>query len=102
MPDTRSMMKAPFVWFGGKRRVAPQVRVYIDKNDWWVGAYSGPHHWYVCPLPCLVIRWRRHGSEGDVPGHMVFRDCPSCGKNDDHFCESEPYPPVQIGVRLRP
>jgi hypothetical protein len=83
------------------------VRVYIDKNDWWVGAYSGPHHWYVCPLPCLVIRWRRHGSDsaqvsvgggptaaaenraaqGDVPGHMVFRDCPSCGKNDDHFCE---------------
>jgi hypothetical protein len=38
-----------------------QVRVYIDKNDWWVGVYRGPHHWYVCPLPCLVIRWRRHG-----------------------------------------
>lgn len=32
------------------------VRIYIDRNDWWVGIYRGPHHWYFCPLPCVVIR----------------------------------------------
>lgn len=34
-------------------------RVYFDFNDWWIGAYRGPNHWYVCLLPCVVIRWRR-------------------------------------------
>jgi hypothetical protein len=35
------------------------VRIYFDFNDWWVGYYRGPNHHYVCPLPTLVIRWRR-------------------------------------------
>ena len=36
-----------------------RIRVYIDFNDWWVGVYRAPHYWYVCPLPCIVIRARR-------------------------------------------
>jgi hypothetical protein len=35
------------------------MRVYLDFNDWWVGVYRGPNHWYLCPLPCVVVRWRR-------------------------------------------
>jgi hypothetical protein len=37
------------------------VKIYLDRNDWWIGAYRGPNHWYICPLPCVVIRWRRNG-----------------------------------------
>ena len=35
------------------------MTVYFDRNDWWVGVYRGPHHWYVCPLPCIVFRFDR-------------------------------------------
>ncbi len=35
------------------------MSVYFDFNDWWVGYYRGDTHHYVCPLPTLVIRWRR-------------------------------------------
>lgn len=35
------------------------MKVYIDTADWWVGLYRGPNHYYVCPVPCLVIRWPR-------------------------------------------
>jgi hypothetical protein len=35
------------------------MKVYIDWRDWWVGYYHGPACHYVCPLPCLVIRWPR-------------------------------------------
>lgn len=37
----------------------PRIRAYRDTRDWWIGYYRGPHHHYVCPLPTLVIRWRR-------------------------------------------
>lgn len=33
--------------------------IYLDFRDWWIGAYRGPNHWYICPLPCVVIRWER-------------------------------------------
>jgi hypothetical protein len=36
-----------------------RVRVYIDTADWWVGAYLGDNHIYVCLLPTLVFRIRR-------------------------------------------
>jgi hypothetical protein len=35
------------------------VKVYFDFNDWWVGYYRGPNHHYVCPLPTVVVRWKR-------------------------------------------
>jgi hypothetical protein len=31
-------------------------------HDWfpkWIGYYRGPNHHYVCPVPSVVIRWRR-------------------------------------------
>lgn len=34
---------------------------YIEKRDWWVGYYRGDRHHYVCLMPTVVIRWRRHG-----------------------------------------
>lgn len=36
-----------------------RVAVYFDARDWWVGYYRGDDDHYVCPLPCLVVRWRR-------------------------------------------
>lgn len=36
------------------------MTVYLDRNDWWVGYYRGGSHHYVCPLPCVVIRWPRN------------------------------------------
>jgi hypothetical protein len=40
---------------------AERVKVYIEPRDWWIGYYRGDRHHFVCPLPCLVIRWARHG-----------------------------------------
>lgn len=33
--------------------------VYIDWDDMWIGAYRSDRAWYICPLPCLVIRRMR-------------------------------------------
>ena len=35
------------------------MTVYMDRNDWWIGYYRGPNHHYICPLPCVVIRFNR-------------------------------------------
>lgn len=35
------------------------MSIYFDFRDWWVGYYRGDEHHYVCPLPTLVVRWRR-------------------------------------------
>lgn len=35
------------------------VQLYIEPRDVWVGAYVGRGAIYLCPLPCLVIRWQR-------------------------------------------
>ena len=35
------------------------MKVYGDTADWWIGLYIGPNHYYLCPLPCVVIRWDR-------------------------------------------
>jgi hypothetical protein len=42
------------------------VKVYLDFHDWWVGYYRGGRHHYVCPLPCVVIRWARRHPEMPV------------------------------------
>jgi hypothetical protein len=36
-----------------------RIKIYIEPCDWWIGYYRGDTHHYVCPLPCVVIRWRR-------------------------------------------
>lgn len=35
------------------------MKIYFDFADWWIGYYRGPNHHYVCPVPTVVIRWRR-------------------------------------------
>lgn len=35
------------------------VTVHFDTRDWWIGYYRGDRYHYVCPVPCLVIRWNR-------------------------------------------
>lgn len=37
------------------------LRVYLDWRDWWIGYYRAENYHYVCPLPCLVVRWARRG-----------------------------------------
>lgn len=36
-----------------------RLRLYIEPRDAWVGAFVAPHAVYVCPVPCVVIRWQR-------------------------------------------
>lgn len=33
--------------------------VFWEPRDVWIGYYRGDTHHYVCPIPCLVIRWPR-------------------------------------------
>lgn len=40
--------------------------IYIDPNDWWIGVYRGPNHWYVCLVPCVVIRLRNKNARADL------------------------------------
>lgn len=61
------------------------MKVYIDTNDWWIGYYRGDTHHYVCPLPCVVIRWNRRsrdtaegGPYGFVPPYPVDLYGPGC------------------------
>jgi hypothetical protein len=44
-----------------RRLTVPRLRlqVYLDPRDVWVGVYVAPVAVYVCPLPCLVLRWAR-------------------------------------------
>jgi hypothetical protein len=40
-------------------RLRHRLRVYFEPRDVWVGAYVAKGAVYVCPLPCVVIRWQR-------------------------------------------
>jgi hypothetical protein len=58
------------------------VKVYIEPNDWWIGYYRGDSHHYVCPLPCIVIRWDRKppcSCAKCSPDYAWFRVCAVCG-----------------------
>lgn len=37
------------------RRLRIQFRWY----DLWVGVFIGPTDIFVCPIPCVALRWRR-------------------------------------------
>lgn len=47
------------LWYRKPTDGEAAVAVYIDRNDWWIGYYRGKTHRYVCPLPTIVICWRR-------------------------------------------
>lgn len=36
-----------------------RLRIYLEPRDVWVGVYVAPLAIYICPLPCVVIRWTR-------------------------------------------
>jgi hypothetical protein len=40
-------------------RTRRRLRIYLEPRDIWVGVYVGKSALYVCPLPCVVIRWQR-------------------------------------------
>jgi len=40
-------------WLNGR------LSVRINLRDWWVGVFIAKTHIYVCPLPCVVLRWTR-------------------------------------------
>jgi hypothetical protein len=72
------------------------MRVYRDRNDWWVGYYRGANHHYVCLLPTLVIRWTRRAVQPAEKPEMTERfvhrypgaSCPLCGVTRDQWCVS--------------
>ena len=57
------------------------MKVYFDTRDMWVGLYrdTGKGIRYLCPLPCLVIRWRKRRPAAGSPGCHLDRgsDWPS-------------------------
>lgn len=57
----RSRLRLAWVvlWSARRARTRRRVRVYLEPRDWWIGYYRGDDHHYVCPLPCVVIRWKR-------------------------------------------
>jgi hypothetical protein len=36
-----------------------RLSIYIEPRDLWVGAYISETAIYICPLPMLVLKWRR-------------------------------------------
>ena len=51
-----------FLWALGSllEKVGDRMRVYIEPRDIWIGAFiSDKGITYVCPLPCVVIAWKR-------------------------------------------
>jgi hypothetical protein len=52
------------------------ISVYVDRRDWWIGYYRGDDYNYVCPLPCLVVKWPRKPAL-----------CKPCRDGDHGYCE---------------
>ena len=54
---------------GCRQRTATRVRryltVYTDRRNIWVGYQRGDSHHYVCPVPCVVVRWAREPNAAD-------------------------------------
>jgi hypothetical protein len=42
-----------------RRLTIGRVQIYAEPRDLWVGVFVAPGAVYVCPIPCLVIRWQR-------------------------------------------
>ncbi len=42
-----------------RRLTFGRLQVYVEPRDVWVGVFVAPAAVYVCPLPMLVVRWRR-------------------------------------------
>lgn len=44
--------------------LADRLRVYFELRDAWIGFYVARDAVYVCPVPFLVIAWKRKGKAG--------------------------------------
>lgn len=40
-----------------------QLEVQVNLRDLWVGVFVDPRAVYVCPLPCVVLRFSRGSTE---------------------------------------
>jgi hypothetical protein len=45
------------------------LEVQLNLRDLWVGVFVDPLAVYVCPLPCVVLRWSR-GTKQDPLSYM--------------------------------
>lgn len=36
-----------------------RLSLYLEPRDMWVGCYVARDAVYVCPVPCVVVRWQR-------------------------------------------
>lgn len=43
-----------------RRLTRGRLSVYLEPRDIWIGLYLSDTAFYICPLPLLVFRWRRH------------------------------------------
>jgi len=43
----------------GRRWQLGRLAAYLEPRDVWVGVYVAEQAVYVCPLPCVVVRWSR-------------------------------------------
>lgn len=53
---------AVVAYLRGGRRVAVdrlRLQVYLEPRDVWIGAYVAPLALFVCPAPCVVLRFAR-------------------------------------------
>lgn len=54
-PDRKRHLEI-ILWKGG---LGHPINIYIEPRDRWIGYFRGDDYHYVCPLPCVVIRWGR-------------------------------------------
>jgi hypothetical protein len=44
----------------GRRITIGRLSIYFEPRDVWAGVFVAPAAVYVCPIPCLVLRWARN------------------------------------------
>lgn len=66
------------------------LKVYFDLRDWWVGVFVDEYHWYICPIPTLVFRFRRGFRKEDIV-FCKFMDEAHKFKTDKEFREAIEY-----------
>jgi hypothetical protein len=74
------------------------VKVYFNKRDQWVGHYYSDRYHYVCPLPCLVIRWGRRQAPASFPSQAPVSDVLMVGFVSDVAAKMAREYPVSSGM----
>lgn len=42
-----------------RRLTMGRLSIYLEPRDAWIGVYVAANAVYVCPVPFVVVRWRR-------------------------------------------